>query len=212
MNKLSDLKQAITSFEIASLIEHDHDNVNRSIERLVKEMEINIKLVPHTKILNSGLTYSVNMRDSYVIVALLSPKFIGKLFDYWDKLYEKSPKVEITDLIVKSYSRQKLIIEKNNRLLIAINQSHIDAGEVTLIDFLNANELIEFSENQFLHWMIDNRLMNANNEPFRDHIKSGYFSRRPVEEMPNGGFRYETGITPRGKVGLAKIYLSYLNE
>lgn len=129
MNKLPINNSTMSSREIASLVGSRHGDVYKSIERLIKSGVIwGYAATPYTHEQN-GQRYSeyhVNERDSYVIVAQLSPEFTGKLVDRWQELEAKesfslpktyaealrlaadqadkiallSPKAEIFDMIV----------------------------------------------------------------------------------------------------------------
>lgn len=80
--------QTMSSLEIAQLVSIRHDSVKRSIERLMKS-----EIIQHSPAVdvknNQGQTiktYSIGKRDSYVLVAQLSPEFTGKLVDDKAKL------------------------------------------------------------------------------------------------------------------------------
>ena len=77
----------MTSQEIADLLEKRHDKVKQSIERLAERGII--QHPPMGEVKNHlGQTvevYLVNERDSYVVVAQLSPEFTARLVDYWQE-------------------------------------------------------------------------------------------------------------------------------
>ena len=78
----------MTSREIAELVESRHDDVKRSIERLVTRGVI--QPPPMAEVKNHlGQTvseYRISKRDSYIIVAQLSPEFTARLVDRWQEL------------------------------------------------------------------------------------------------------------------------------
>lgn len=80
----------MSSREIADLVESRHDDVKRSIERLAERGVIT--LPPLAEVSNDGhgpktvSVYQVGKRDSYVIVAQLSPEFTARLVDRWQEL------------------------------------------------------------------------------------------------------------------------------
>lgn len=69
-----------------------HDNVKRTIDALVAQAVINVPQIEEgsTRRSNGRATpltqYLVGERDSYVIVAHLSPQFTAKLVDRWRAL------------------------------------------------------------------------------------------------------------------------------
>ncbi len=78
----------MSSQEIADLLECRHDSVKRTMERLQDKGLISFTpMVEPTKGGGKPTTvYHVNKRDSYVVVARLSPEFTAKLVDRWQEL------------------------------------------------------------------------------------------------------------------------------
>lgn len=79
----------MTSREIADLVEKRHDNVKRTIETLAERGTISRPQIEGgTKAANGVIErqYLVGKRDSYVIVAQLSPEFTARLVDRWQEL------------------------------------------------------------------------------------------------------------------------------
>lgn len=86
--------QTMTSREIADLVESRHDSVKRTIERLVDGMIIaSPPMVDGEKAANNQVerVFLVSKRDSYVIVAQLSPEFTARLVDRWQELEGAEP-------------------------------------------------------------------------------------------------------------------------
>ena len=84
--------QTMTSLEISELVESRHDSVKRTIERLVEAGAIDQPpLVDGPKAANQAVikVYKIGKRDSYVIVAQLSPTFTARLVDRWQELEAK---------------------------------------------------------------------------------------------------------------------------
>ncbi len=84
-------ERSMSSIEIADLLGSRHDSVKRSIERLVEAKVISQPpSVDGIKSANGTVPtfYKICERDTYVIVAQLSPKFTGKLVDRWRELEE----------------------------------------------------------------------------------------------------------------------------
>jgi len=82
----------MSSREIAQLVKTRHDTVKRTIERLAERGVIT--LPPLAEKPSTGgrpsSEYRVGKRDSYVIVAQLSPEFTARLVDRWQELEESS--------------------------------------------------------------------------------------------------------------------------
>ena len=84
----------MTSREIAELVESRHDSVIRCVDRLIERGVIQCPPMANFKNINNveGKEYLINKRDSYVVVAQLSPVFTAKLVDRWQELEEKNVK------------------------------------------------------------------------------------------------------------------------
>jgi len=78
----------MSSQEIANVVKRRHDNVKRTMEMLQNKELISITQIEEpTKGGGKPKTiYYVNKRDSYVVVAQLSPEFTADLVDRWQEL------------------------------------------------------------------------------------------------------------------------------
>lgn len=91
--------QSMTSQQIAELVDSRHDVVRKSIERLVArgviqlppttEVKLNQSLSPNSKTVVYVFSGEQGKRDSYVVVAQLSPEFTGALVDRWQELEQQ---------------------------------------------------------------------------------------------------------------------------
>ena len=90
----------MSSREIAEVVEKRHDNVKRTIESLMIHKIIHPQFeVEHSYDAmgrkRATKTYQVNQRDSYVIVAQLSPEFTARLVDRWQELEKQVAQPQI---------------------------------------------------------------------------------------------------------------------
>lgn len=103
--------KTMSSREISEIVESRHDNVKTTMERL-KEKGL-IQLTATKEVNHKGQTvkaYLVNERDSYVVVAQLSPEFTARLVDRWKYLEEnKSASPQLTELEEKSRNAKALL-------------------------------------------------------------------------------------------------------
>lgn len=87
MNSLVTKPTAMSSREIADVVQKRHDNVKRTIESLADKGLVRFTQSEETSHEGAGArpveVYLVNERDSYVVVAQLSPEFTARLVDYW---------------------------------------------------------------------------------------------------------------------------------
>lgn len=80
----------MSSREIAELVESRHDKVKQSIERLAEKGVVTFTPVGEKPSGGRpGTVYLVNKRDSFVVVAQLSPEFTARLVDRWQQLEEE---------------------------------------------------------------------------------------------------------------------------
>lgn len=78
----------MSSREIAEVVGSRHDKVKQSIDRLVQRGVIQQPPMGEAKN-HLGQTvsqYLVSKRDSYVVVAQLSPEYTARLVDRWQEL------------------------------------------------------------------------------------------------------------------------------
>ncbi len=95
----------MTSLEIAELCGKKHSNVKRTIETLVEQKVIG---APHFETLRTtggnNKTYEAHVyiftleqkRDTFVVVAQLSPKFTARLVDRWQELENQVATTQVT--------------------------------------------------------------------------------------------------------------------
>ncbi|KMQ75281.1 Rha family transcriptional regulator [Marinobacter subterrani] len=84
---INDGHLTMSSREIAQVVESRHDKVKQSIERLSQRGLVSFTPVGEKSDTGRpGVVYHVSKRDSYVIVAQLSPEFTARLVDRWQEL------------------------------------------------------------------------------------------------------------------------------
>ena len=115
----------MSSQEIAELVGKRHDNVKRTIETLVERKTIQLPQIEEVKN-HLGQTVEQYLfsgekgkRDSFVVVAQLSPEFTGALVDRWQKLEEqvKAPAlpgdyISALEHLLESKRSEQLAIEQ----------------------------------------------------------------------------------------------------
>jgi len=92
----------MSSREIAGLVERRHDNVKRTIENLI-EREIILPQIEEVKnhLGQTVKVYRLVERDSYIVVAQLSPEFTAKLVDRW-RLLERTFTEIASQMVMRS--------------------------------------------------------------------------------------------------------------
>lgn len=93
----------MSSREIAEVVDSRHDDVKRSIVRLVQRgVIVQPPMADEQDIDALGRqrttsVYRVSKRDSYVVVAQLSPEFTARLVDRWQELEDRAAKPALPD-------------------------------------------------------------------------------------------------------------------
>ena len=91
--RIDTMNLTMSSREIAEVVESRHDSVKRSMETLRDKGIISFTQTVETSHEGAGArpieVYSVSKRDSYVVVAQLSPEFTARLVDRWQKLEQQ---------------------------------------------------------------------------------------------------------------------------
>lgn len=81
--------------EIAELLDIRHDSVKRTVERLAQKQVVRFTPLVETSHAGAGArpveVYLVDERDSYVVVAQLSPEFTARLVDFWQGHKNQQP-------------------------------------------------------------------------------------------------------------------------
>ncbi|WP_440617461.1 Rha family transcriptional regulator [Cysteiniphilum sp. 6C5] len=117
----------MSSSEIAELVEKRHDNVKRTIDTLLEKSLISHPQIEDGKKSANGVVekvYLIGKRDSYVIVAQLSPEFTARLVDRWQELEAKAqsnlPNFDNPAEAARAWALQ---YEQNKRLEVERNEA-----------------------------------------------------------------------------------------
>lgn len=193
--------QTMSSQEIANLVGSRHDDVKRSIDRLVTRGVISQPPMADGPKAGNGVVvqeYRVSKRDSYVIVAQLSPEFTARLVDRWQELEEQSakPAFDITSLndpkvllaLLTDNVRKVVALEADNTELSKENHElevkvEQDAPKVAFHDMVvvshkkynaaQAAKIIGTGRTRLLQFMRQKGWVTRSNEPYQAKIEAG---------------------------------------
>lgn len=177
----------MSSREIADLVDSRHDDVKRSIERLAGKGVI--QLPPMADVKNhKGQTvseYRIGKRDSYVIVAQLSPEFTARLVDRWQEL-ESSQALALPQTFAEAL---RLAADQHEQIEQQKVQLAIAAPKVEFVDmyvdatglkgFRQVAKLLKASEPKLSAYLIAEKIMyrlGGTLTPYANHIEAGRFS------------------------------------
>jgi phage regulator Rha-like protein len=129
MNLITSTALTMSSQEIADLVGKRHDNVKRTIETLAKGGSIQLPQIEEVKnhlgqmVEQYVFAGEKGKRDSFVVVAQLSPEFTGALVDRWQALESGSAADLETEegklLIIQTMATKQLALIADNKRVAA---------------------------------------------------------------------------------------------
>lgn len=180
----------MTSLEIAELVESRHDDVKRSIDRLVqKGVIIQPPMADEQTPDALGRVRSTQVyifsgekgrRDSIVVVAQLCPEFTARLVDRWQELEAKElqPVFKIPQTYAQALTLAAAqaveIEEKDKQLALAapkvdfVDQYVDTTGKTT---FRQLAKILQVNERRLRHFLKDNKIMYQLNDEWVGYSK-----------------------------------------
>lgn len=226
-NKLSSVP-TMTSREIAELVESRHDTVKLCIERLADRGTIT--LPPMVEVSNSGAgpkviaEYHVGKRDSYVIVAQLSPEFTARLVDRWQELEAAASLAGLPDFTNPAASARAWADQVEAREALRLElaatapavefvQGYVDC--TGLKGFREVCKLLGANETLFRKFLTDKDVMYLLGRewmPYAVHLDAGRFKVKAGKSDFNGHAFNSARFTPKGVNWAAGEFAKYLLE
>lgn len=215
----------MSSREIAELVESRHDKVKQSIERLASRGVIG--LPPLGEYLDSmgrsAKQYMIGKRDSYVIVAQLSPEFTARLVDRWQELEAAKP--DALAVLNDPVAMRGLLLQYTERVIaqdkqIAVMKPQVEAlhhfavgpGETHSLCVTDAAKHLKVKPSVLTVWLTSARWAYKRTEDsrlvgFQARIDSGHLTHKYLQ------YESKTGVTkhaPQVRItqkGIARIAL-----
>lgn len=219
MNKNSSVL-TMSSREIADLVESRHDSVKRTIERLQDKGLI--QLTPMVEVKNHlgqvVTEYQLIKRDTYVVVAQLSPEFTARLVDRWQELENQqmpqipqtlSEALRLAADQAEQIERQNLLIEQQ-RPKVEFVQRYVEAG--TTKSLRETAKILKVPERAMIDCLVGDGLLfrqSGNLLPYQKYHAKGLF------DVKTGTTEYghnytQTRVTSKGIEYIASRYASEL--
>lgn len=212
----------MSSREIAELVESRHDSVKRTIERLAeKGVIVRPPMVnePITDMLGRYRTesvYHIGKRDSYVIVAQLSPEFTARLVDRWQELENQNGIPQTFSQALRlAAEKQELIEQKDQQLLlqapkVAFVDHYVEVG--TTKSLREVAKILKMPEKAMINRLIEDKCLyrqSGNLLPYQTaHSKDLFVVKTGTAEH---GHNYtQTRVTAKGIEWIAQRYASEL--
>ena len=210
----------MSSREIADLVESRHDSVKRTIERLQDKGLI--QLTPMVEVKNHlgqvVTEYQLIKRDTYVVVAQLSPEFTARLVDRWQELENQqmpqipqtlSEALRLAADQAEQIERQNLLIEQQ-RPKVEFVQRYVEVG--TTKSLRETAKILRVPERAMIDCLVDDGLLfrqSGNLLPYQKYHAKGLF------DVKTGTTEYghnytQTRVTSKGIEYIASRYASEL--
>ena len=211
MNVLMNTAAALTmsSLEISDLVESRHDNVKVAIERLAARGVIQLPALQEVRnhIGQIVSVYPLEKRDSYVVVAQLSPEFTARLVDRWQELEAKQgPALPQT-----MAQALRLAAEQAEHIEVQEAQLREAAPKVEYVDryvaangaqgFRQVAKLLNANEPEFRLFLQDRKIMyrlGGEWTAHQNHIEAGRFVVKTGVATRNEHAFSTTKFTPKG--------------
>lgn len=210
----------MSSREIADLVESRHDSVKRTIERLQDKGLI--QLTPMVEVKNHlgqvVTEYQLIKRDSYVVVAQLSPEFTARLVDRWQELENQqmpqipqtlSEALRLAADQAEQIERQNLLLEQQ-RPKVEFVQRYVEVG--TTKSLRETAKILRVPERAMIDCLVGDGLLfrqSGNLLPYQKYHAKGLF------DVKTGTTEYghnytQTRVTSKGIEYIASRYASEL--
>lgn len=212
----------MSSREIADLVESRHDSVKRTIERLQDKGLI--QLTPMVEVKNHlgqvVTEYQLIKRDSYVVVAQLSPEFTARLVDRWQELENQqmpqipqtlSEALRLAADQAEQIERQNLLIEQQ-RPKVEFVQRYVEVG--TTKSLRETAKILRVPERAMIDCLVGDGLLfrqSGNLLPYQKyHVKGLFDVKTGTTEY---GHNYtQTRVTSKEIEYIASRYASELMQ
>lgn len=217
MQDIATAHPTMSSLEIAGLVESRHDKVKQSIERLAARAVI--ELPPLGKVKNhlqqTVAVYKLCKRDSYVVVAQLSPEFTARLVDRWQELesgaQHKLPQTMAEALRLAADQAEK--IEQQQKEIEAARPSvefvgryvESTSGSAT---FRQVAKVLGANERELRQFLSERRIMYkmaGGWMPYQNHIDAGRFEVKTGTSDHGHAFS-QSKFTAKGVTWIAELW------
>lgn len=210
----------MSSREIADLVESRHDSVKRTIERLQDKGLI--QLTPMVEVKNHlgqvVTEYQLIKRDSYVVVAQLSPEFTARLVDRWQELENQqmpqipqtlSEALRLAADQAEQIERQNLLLEQQ-RPKVEFVQRYVEVG--TTKSLRETAKILKVPERAMIDCLVGDGLLfrqSGNLLPYQKYHAKGLFDVK-TGTTEHGHNYTQTRVTSKGIEYIASRYASEL--
>lgn len=220
MNAITAISAAaltMSSEEIATLVESRHDNVKTSIERLGARGVIQLPALQEVRnhLGQAVSVYQLCKRDSYVVVAQLSPEFTARLVDRWQELEAQAapavPRTMSQALRLAAEQAEQIEQQQAALALAAPKAEYVDRYVAAngAKGFRQVAKLLGANEHEFRAWLQDEKIMyrlGGEWTAHQCHIDAGRFVVKTGVAHVNDHAFNATKFTPKGVNWVAGLW------
>ncbi len=221
VNQLTKPALTMSSLAISELVESRHDKVKQSIERLATRGTIQLPPLGEVKNQQNQTVsvYHLNKRDSYVVVAQLSPEFTAVLVDRWQELEERNSVPQSLPEALRlaaDLAEQKQLIEQ--KLAIAAPKAdfvdqYVQAnGSMT---FRAVCKMLKVKEPDFKLFLLNEDIMyllSGGLMPLQRHINAKRFEVKTGTNQINNHAFMQSRFTAKGVNWVSDLWRKYQAE
>ncbi|QLI49426.1 antirepressor protein [Pseudomonas phage vB_PaeM_USP_18] len=213
MSQLQNIGVTMSSVEIAELVGSRHDKVKQSIERLAKRGAIGLPPMGEVRNHLGQLVaeYRIGKRDSYVIVAQLSPEFTARLVDRWQELEAGLVPQSFAQALRLAADQQERIEQQAQALALAQPKVEFVDRYVEgsgLKGFRQVAKLLRANESRFREFLRDRGIMyrlGGEWMPYQQHIDAGRFEVKTGAGENDHVFN-QAKFTPKGVAWISDLW------
>nr|DAX16276.1 MAG TPA: KilAC domain protein [Caudoviricetes sp.] len=213
----------MSSREIAEIISNRHSVVCRSIERLIEKGVIKgyaPMVYTHEQNGQQYYEYHLEKRDTYIVVAQLSPEFTARLVDRWQEL-EAQQAVQLPQTFAEAL-RLAADLEEQKQALFLENQQlkpkaafvehYVEVG--TTKSLRETAKILKMPEKAMIQRLVEDRILyrQSNNLlPYQKYHERELFAVKTGTAEHGHNFT-QTRVTSKGMAFIANRYASELMQ
>ena len=213
----------MSSREIAEIISNRHSVVCRSIERLIEKGVIKgyaPMVYTHEQNGQQYYEYHLEKRDTYIVVAQLSPEFTARLVDRWQELEAKQT-VQLPQTFAEALRLAADLEEQKQALLLenqrmkpkaAFVEHYVEVG--TTKSLRETAKILKMPEKAMIQRLVEDRILyrQSNNLlPYQKYHERELFAVKTGTAEHGHNFT-QTRVTSKGMAFIANRYASELMQ
>ena len=199
----------MSSREIADLTGSSHDNVMKTVRRLVAEGIVSGNETPYQHVQNGQTYYEfrLSFRDTMVVVSGYNADLRARIIDRWQELEAKKPapaelsRLQILEMAMESERERVALAAQVEAAKPAVEFVQRYADSTGTKGFRQVAKLLGANENLFREFLIEQKILyrlNGELTPHSQHIDAGRFCVKAGTAQNSGHAFNSARFTPKG--------------